>query len=297
MPRPCNIRHVLTFVVCCLAFAIAAAQSQDSVSAVGRQSYLDSAEGLQQQFTDLDRAARSSDKAVFQVGLDSLGIPNADKWFATHFEPRFLAQLSQEYAPALSKYESHITWVMENFAKFDDFAVKVQPSEMPAPLGESGFESLLPRPVDAVKIENYRLSGASSDPKHAPPSWVSSFTYVDGRFRFVGGTYPFWAEKLTGWRGPMSLPPKVIHGMTVQGTAFQKDLEGPSIAAVVQLKVDIGRDGRANHIKVLSGDQHFVQDAKDYVKATDFGPLPDIPQLANAKREWEIAVAFFKPKN
>jgi len=69
------------------------------------------------------------------------------------------------------------------------------------------------------------------------------------------------------------------------------------IDAIVQLKVDVGRDGRVDHIKVLSGDPPFVQDAKDYVKTANFGALPDIPQLANARREWEMEVAFFTPKN
>ena len=174
---------------------------------------------------------------------------------------------------------------MENFARCDDFTVAVQPSEAPPQLSESGFESLLPRPIDAVKIENYRLSSASLDPKHGPPAWVSSFAFIEGRFRYLGGTYPFWAEKLNGLRGPMSVPPAVIHGRSVQGIAFRKDQKGPGIDGIVQLKIDVGRDGRVGHIKVLSGDPEFIQDAKDYLKAADFGPLPNIPQLANAKRE------------
>src|SRR5207245_7420544 len=154
-----------------------------------------------------------------------------------------------------------------------DFALRVQPSEMPKPLEESGFESLLPRPVDALRIENYRLASSSSDAIHGPPSWVSSFVHIDGRFRFVGGTYPFWEEGLNGLRGPMSIPPVVIHGRTVQGIAFRKDEKGPGIDAIVQLKVNVGRNGHVNHIKVLSGDEAFVQDAKDYVKAAEFGAL------------------------
>jgi hypothetical protein len=62
-------------------------------------------------------------------------------------------------------------------------------------------------------------------------------------------------------------------------------------------KGPVGRTGKVDHIKVLSGDEAFVQDAKDYLKAAEFGTLPDIPQLANAKREWEFEVAFFTPKN
>jgi len=95
----------------------------------------------------------------------------------------------------------------------------------------------------------------------------------------------------------MSMSPAVIRGMTVQGVAFQKHVSGPGIVAVVQLRVDITRDGRASHIKVLSGEEPFVQDAKDYVKAANFGALPDIPGLANTGTQWDIAVAFFKPKN
>ena len=218
------------------------------------------------------------------AALNSLGVPNADKWFQTHFDQRFGAQLSRDYADALKAYQSHISWVGANFTKFNDFGLKVQPSEMPTPLADSGFESLLPRPVGTLKIENYRFTSISQDPKHGPPSWVSSFVYIEGRFRFVGGTYPFWAERLTGLRGPMSIPPSVIHGRTVQGIAFRKDQVGAGIDGIVQLKVSVGRTGKVDHIKVLSGDQVFVNDAKDYVKAADFGELPDIPQFANAKR-------------
>jgi hypothetical protein len=51
------------------------------------------------------------------------------------------------------------------------------------------------------------------------------------------------------------------------------------------------------HIEVVSGDPAFVEDAKDYMKDAEFGALPDTPQLANARREWDMEVAFFTPKN
>ena len=94
----------------------------------------------------------------------------------------------------------------------------------------------------------------------------------------------------------MSLPPQVIHGRTVQGIAFRKDEKVPGIDAVVHLKININHRGRVDHIKVLSGDEPFLQDAKDYVSNADFGALPDIPQLADAKREWDLEVGFFTPK-
>lgn len=259
-------------------------------------SYPDSAEGLRSQFAEVTRLARSSDRQAFQTELNSLGIPNSEKWFAAHFDPRFQSQLSQ-YATALSAYQSHISWVMVNFAKFDDFEVGVQTSETPDALRDTGMEALLPRPLDAVKIENYRLSSTSPNPKHGPPSWVSSFVYIEGRFRYVGGTYPFWAEHLNSLRGPMSIPPAVIHGRTVQGVAFQEFQKGQGVDAVIKANINVGRDGHVNQIQILSGDAAFVKDAKEYLKAADFGPLPDIPQVPNATRNWEMVIVFFAPKS
>ncbi len=291
-----SIRSTPLLLFCFLSVVIVAAQAQNIAVPSPERSYPDSSDGLQAQVVDIILAAHSDDQAAM-AALNSLGVPNADKWFQTHFDQRFGAQLSRDYADALKAYQSHISWVGANFTKFNDFGLKVQPSEMPTPLADSGFESLLPRPVGTLKIENYRFTSISQDPKHGPPSWVSSFVYIEGRFRFVGGTYPFWAERLTGLRGPMSIPPSVIHGRTVQGIAFRKDQVGAGIDGIVQLKVSVGRTGKVDHIKVLSGDQVFVNDAKDYVKAADFGELPDIPQFANAKREWEIEVAFFTARN
>src|SRR6266481_5140928 len=241
MGRTYPIRSFVLFL--CWSVAIVAAQGQSAAVPTTERTYPDSAEGMQAQMGDIVRTAGSSDKAMTRTALDSLGVPNADKWLAAHFDPRFAVQLTQDYATALSTYQSHIAWVGENFAKFNDFGLKGEPLENPKPVADSGFESLLPRPVDPPKIENYRFTSTSSDPKHGPPSWVSSFVYLNGRFRFVGGTYPFWAEGLSALRGPMSMAPAVIHGRTVQGVAFRKDQKAPGIDAIIQLKINIDHSG------------------------------------------------------
>jgi len=130
-----------------------------------------------------------------------------------------------------------------------------------------------------------------------PPSWVSSFVYVGGHFRIVGGTYPFWNERLTPLRGPMSLPPATVRGMTVQGIAYQHDQKGGRIVGVVQLEIKADHDGHVSKIKVLSGDREFIEDAKEYIKSSQFPAMPDVPQLDNAETTWEFEVAFFAPKN
>jgi len=77
-----------------------------------------------------------------------------------------------------------VWWVLGNFAKDPALGVRVEVSEPPKNLNETGFETLLPRPDGGIKVEHYRISPTLSK----PPSWVSSLVYIDGRFRFVGGT-------------------------------------------------------------------------------------------------------------
>ena len=295
MPLMRRFRFFSLIVLCASGLTTITARAQQPASAAADQSYPDSAEGLRAQFADIIRVARSNDPTALQTGLASLGIPNAADWFTANFDARFAAKLEQGYLKTISGYQSHISWVMGNFAKFDDFALRAEPSDPPPPLRDSGFESLLPRPKEPLKVENYRFTSTSTNEKHGPPSAVNSFIYVEGRFRFVGGTYPFWVEGLSAFRGPMSLPPAVIDGMTVQGSAYRNDEKGGAILGVVQLKIEVDGKGHVDHINVRSGDKALAETAKKYLKTADFGAMPNIPQFANAKREWDFEVAFFTP--
>ena len=294
MPLKRRFGFFSLIVICALGLVILPAQAQ--LPAPGK-TYPDSAEGLQSQFEDLILLARTNDMASsYQDASDSLGIPDADVWLKANFDPRFVPQLQQGYRKALTGYQSYVFSIMLIFGRFDDFALKVERSDPPPPLRDSGFESLLPRPKDAIKIENYRFTSISDNLQHGRlPSSVNSFIYIDGRFHFVGGTYPFWVEGLSALRGPMSLPPAVMDGMTVQGIAYRKDRKVPGIDAVVQLKIDVDGKGHVDRISVRSGVEPFVETAKKYLKTADFGAMPNIPRLANAKREWDFEVAFFTP--
>lgn len=255
----------------------------------------DSLEGFQSQIDEFVRIAKDRNDRTYYPALNSFGLPDPDAWLAANFEASQLAEVKQNYLKMLDGHKSHVSWVLGNNVDAPGFSLIVETSQAPPPLQPVGFESLLPHPRNPLVIENFRLTPKSTSGS-MPPSWVSSFVYVDGRFRFIGGTYPFWAESLNGTRGPMALPPAQIRGMTVQGRAFHNDQPGNGIVAVVQMKIEVGHDGHVKHIQVLSGDPAFVKDAKDYVKHGEFPPLPKDPRLANAKLIWDFEVAFFSPK-
>jgi hypothetical protein len=276
--------------------SIGLAQSSQPSTSAADATVEDSAVGLQHQFQAFLDVIRSGDQAVVQSFLDSFAIPNTASWFPAHFEPSTASQLAVAYSGAFAGARSHIWWATGTFAQFADFSYLVSPSDLPRPVADTGFESLLPRPTDPPKIENFRISSASSDPTHGPPSWVSSFIYLDGRFRWIGGTYPFWDEGLTALRGPMSLPPATIHGRVVQAIAFHNDQKNPGIDGIVQLEIKVERDGRISKIKVRSGDKQFIEDAKAYLNAARFPAVPNDVRLLNEVREWPVEVVFFTQK-
>jgi hypothetical protein len=223
------------------------------------------------------------DNTAFQMALDSLAMPDVRVWLSAHFPAYSVDQLQQDYAKAFSGYRSHVWWVMGNFAKGADWKLKVEGGGPPAPLSELGFEALLPKPDANVKVEVYRLSPSSP----TPPSWVSSFVYINGRFRFVGGTYPFWNEKLTSTHGPMAIPARVMGDVSAQGVPFAIGPNTPGVVAIVALEVSIGQDGRAHGFSVKSGDAPYVQQAEAYVRDWKFFPMATT---------FPMNVVFFKLK-
>jgi hypothetical protein len=271
------------------------AQTQSSATQTA-QTYPHSRDGIEQQFADILQVVRTCDKAAILGALDTLGIPDAKGWISTNFAAADIAKEQMAYQDALKKFQSHVWWVTGNLGKNPAFALKVEDSEVARSLSNAGFEAFISRPHEPVQIENFRFTSTVNDPQLGQPSWVSSFIYLDGRFRMLGGTYPFWAEGLNGTRGPMSLPAKVINGRMVQAEAFRNDSKGQGIDAIVHIKIEVGHDGKLKKMRVLSGDPNFVPDAKQYLDEGEYPRLPDDPRLANSRMVWDMEVVFFTPQ-
>ncbi len=119
--------------------------------------YTDSAAGLRSQMDELIHVIKSQEQQAFLSSLDTLAIPNPHEWLTAHLPAYSVDELQKDYELAFAGYRSHVWWVMGNFAKDPAFGVRVEVSDMPKPLNETGFESLMPRPDGGVKVENYRI--------------------------------------------------------------------------------------------------------------------------------------------
>jgi hypothetical protein len=289
----CTYRFFLLLFLLC-AFVTNAQEKPSAQEAYVPPNVPNTLEGLQSQVDELIRVGKTHDQATWQIALNAFALQDSNAWIRANFAQPQIEQLAQDYAKVRDGHLGHISWVLGHFVDSPSFAIRVEMSEMPTPLMDVGFESAIPRPLQPMSLQNYRFTATNAS-GYPTPSWVSSYIYVDGHFRVVGGTHPFWAESLTPTRGPMNIPPAQVRGMTVQGAAFRHDQVGNGIIAIVQLKIEVGHDGRVFKIKVVSGDDPYVEDAKRYVQEAQFPALSDDPSFAHVEMKWDFEVAFFAP--
>ncbi len=240
-----------------------------------KSSYPDSAEGFRQQLEDLISSYKSGNQAVFHDELDALAVPNANDWIAAHFSPADIPNLQRDYPLSLAGFLRHLTWVVENAAHLPGWEMVVKPSELPNPPATAGSEAEIPMPAQPLMVENFRYGPAH--PEDPPDrSWVNSFVYVVGRFRYVGGTYPFWAEGLQQIRRPQAgkgalsvRSARLVHKVSPK---YPKEARKQHVEGVVRLHAIIGKNGAPRELTVLSGDPLLTDAALKAVRKWRYEP-------------------------
>jgi len=240
--------------------------------------YIDSADGFRQQLEDLISSYKSGDQAAFRADLNALAIPNANDWIASHFSPADIPKLQRDYPLTLAGFLRHLTWVVENAAHLPGWEMVVKPSELPNPPAITGPEAEIPMPTQPIAVENFRYGPAH--PEDPPDrSWVNSLVYLEGRFRYMGGTFPFWAEGLQQIRrpqagpsqkGPFSVKPaRLVHKVSPE---YPKKARKQHVEGVVRLHAIIGKDGAPRELTVVSGDPLLTDAALKAVRQWRYEP-------------------------
>jgi hypothetical protein len=84
------------------------AQTPASGATQAAKTYAASRSGIEEQFADILQVVRTNDEASIHRALDTLGIPDANAWIATHFPAESVSKEQQAYREALGKFQSHI---------------------------------------------------------------------------------------------------------------------------------------------------------------------------------------------
>lgn len=242
--------------------------------------YPNSAEGFRQQLEDLIALRKSGNEAEFRAAVSAFAIPSASDWIAARFLPSDISRLQRDYPLSLEGFQRHLSWVAENAVHLPGWNITAKPSELPGPPAPVGKESVVPVPTENVSVENFRYGPAAPEDK-IERSWVNSFLYIDGRFRYAGGTYPFWSEELQNLRatpaGTMEsglLPGNVTAARLIHKVApeYPKKARKKQVEGVVRLHAIIGKDGTIHELTVLYGDPLLTDAALKAVRQWRYSP-------------------------
>jgi hypothetical protein len=192
--------------------------------------------GFDKQYRSVFKAYEKGDDRELMVRFRTFAIP--EHWFADEFGPEEGPKLSSQY---LYRFRVFQTDSVQEFnrvpcdydAGCNQGQIKTRAArgtELPkAPPAPTSLLSL--PPVQRFRIEHFSLpevnrcfsdselngscDGSPTNGIYVHKSWVSSFIYVDGAFRFVGfGTCPFWDPSVTNQPIPesqLSKPPEPVH--------------------------------------------------------------------------------------
>ncbi|MGB0002985.1 MAG: energy transducer TonB [Candidatus Acidiferrales bacterium] len=254
----------------------------------------------------------------FAAQLDSFAIAEPQIWLEKTFGNTTGASLVPEYQTSLEKFKSHISWVSGNWSNAPDAALAVEVSQLPNPPVSAEEEATLPKPDAAVQIENFRFTIKADK---VVESWVFSFVYLDGRFRIVGGTYPFWHEVLqwlrvsvpeqlegVAYKSPDGSLVRIYVSPQMQAMRLEKRVEPvypeaarkAGIQGAVVFHAIIAKDGTVKDLSREVGDPILAEAAEKavcqwrYDEAIYIDPSGDRAQLAEV--DTAIAVEFKLPQ-
>jgi hypothetical protein len=171
-----------------------------AIRANAQTSVKNTPEGFQSQFHAVFDAFQHHNEAAMQERLQTFAIPS--QWFTDSFVPGQAAEFTRQYAGAFADFKRRTA---SNFAGIDTLKRRVQvddatpvnirtrrwtPAESTGTPHVSALRAPLP-PVQKFEID-YMLDAPRQGARLT--SWIESFIYIDGAFRFFGqGSKPFWA--------------------------------------------------------------------------------------------------------
>jgi TonB family protein len=237
--------------------------------------YPDSADGFRQQLEALISSFNSRDRADFRADLETLVIPDSDQWIANHFPPANVPKLQRSYRESFAVFERHLYSVIEDSAQLSSGGMTAKSWGVPLPPNQSEVEQGIPSPFQSIPVECFGY-GALHPKLGVKSSWVSSFVYMEGMFRYVGGSYPFWWEELKRLRLPQSQAEqygvqsaRILHKVTPE---YPKKARKEHIEGAVRLHAIIGKDGAIRELIVVSGHPLLTDAALKAVRQWRYEP-------------------------
>lgn len=254
------------------------------VSMASLQEISDSRLGFDSQFQEVFKAYRADDQREFKLLVDEFAIP--PRWFSEVFGVDQGEALARQYADEFSDFEPHL---VRNFQLIESLKVKHRldastPTEIrtkpwashdgPKKIAEPQPASLVPLPrVDKFEIAAFVLIGREYKQEL---SWMDSFIYVDGRFRFFGrGSSAFWKPAKVRRADPCARPGQQTGGLLITRVdpVYPADALNNQIEGFVKAVLTVEKNGTVKSVEIVEGNPLLVDAAKEAFMRWQYTPF------------------------
>jgi len=253
-----------------------------------------SPEGFDRQYREAFNAFRKGDQQRMKLTVEQFALPS--HWFPDMFGPDEGSQLAELYSNEFKDFESvtirKLGSVPQCLRCFVSLQAKLMHStqvKMVMGSGEPGAPSnpILPLPAmqrfeihyTGEELEEEEDGTGHTFTRQTPLgnfTWVDSFIYVDGAFRFYGrGDYSYLDPAMIRRADPCAPNGRqsgghLIHRIDPVNPAKAKDRV---VEGVVRVLVTVAENGSVNGVKVVDGNSLLVESARQAVMQWTYEPF------------------------
>ena len=259
--------------------------------------YPDSDDGFRVQLNAAVRAHCSGDTVMAERLQEEFKLPDSATWFAQNFDPGDAASLADRYNRLFPQYAVSLHKTIEDVcrAKGAELVARHMEESREAARVWANLKLSAIHPLRELSFATFgfaiRFLGKDE------VSWVETFVYEKGEFRFIGlGARPFWIWKEAPhpavWgNGHFHQPPVLIHQVPPD---YPIGAEAQHIQGDVLLRARVDKEGKVANVEVLQGDPLLVDAAKKAVSKWRYQP----PTLGGLPTETDVnIVVSFKLPN
>ncbi len=273
-------------------FATVFLQSTVRGQELARTSVTDSPKGFDRQYRQVFQASMKKDERLLRVKLEGFALPSG--WFTEVFGPDEGPEMAKLYSAQFRAFELSTVRRLASIRRCRRCLISMQTKpaystevNVFSKSGEPGAASPvfhLP-PVERfqvhyvdLELEDDQDATGQNFTREIPMgngSWMDSFVYVDGAFRFFGkGAYSFW-EPGVRLADPCSESGHQSGGHLIHEVdpIYPEEARNERITGVVDFLVTVGEDGSVRSPEVIDGDKTLVQAAKEAVLQWRYEPF------------------------
>lgn len=277
-------RHVVRRMFCGSAlafFSIAAVASAQEIR--------DSPVGFDTQFQELFKTYQAGDEREFKSLVEEFRIPKG--WFPKVFGGDQGQGLAKQYGDEFSEFEPH---VVRNFQSIESWkAEKHIDASTPTRIDiQQWLRDVDPKePTEAVPVSLiplprvYRFHLASfvlvKGSYRDSVSWMDSFIYVEGKFRFFGrGSSPFWKPAKVRRPDPCARPGQQTGGLLITRIEpiYPADALNNHIEGFVKAVLTVEKNGTVKNVEIIEGNPLLLDAAKDAFMQWQYTPFMNCGQ-------------------